>query len=126
MSISHSRVSGLLARMELGASFSRAARCASIDFARSGLPHDFPGWATGRLSGTIWTDLDRLVAGCDNPMGFIAAQEIGISEHFEVGSLFASGATIFAPLRQRLPAGGQAALDVERRSDGAQGRPSLD
>lgn len=100
---------------------SRAARCASSDIARAGRPRDFPGWATVGLGDPAWTSLDRLVAGCDNPLGFVAAQEIGISEHFEVGSLFASGTAVFAPLRTREPAGAQAPLGAR-----TPGRPALD
>lgn len=107
-----------------GSLVSRAARCASSGVARWGRPRDFPKWATIGLTDPTWTDLDRLVAGCDNPLGFVAAQEIGISEHFEVGSLFATGGIALAPLRTREPS--RSPVPVSARQTDGRGRPSLD
>lgn len=107
-----------------GSLVSRAARCASGDAARAGRPRAFPKWATIGLSDPAWDQFDRLVAGCDNPLGFVSAQEIGISEHFEVGSLFASGTSVFAPLRRREPSGGTVSFSA--RPADSHGRPSLD
>lgn len=84
---------------------SRAAKCASNDFALLGLPHQFPAWAFDEQSATHWKDFDALLAGCDNPLGLVSSQEIGISEHFEIGSLYLSGSAAFGPFFKQYAAG---------------------
>lgn len=70
---------------------SRAAACAAHPVAKWGDPRAFPAWANKTpASAPNWPRFERLLAGCDNPMGFVAAQEIGISEHFEIGGLFSA------------------------------------
>lgn len=113
------------------ADVSRAARCASNAFARSGNPREFAQWATeGILTGPrapYWKDFAELVAGCDNPLGFVAAQEIGISEHFEVGSLFSAGGTYLAPRLTVAQPGDDGLRPIVRSGrHAASGRPSLD
>ena len=78
--------------------FSRAAACASTPAAKSGRPRDFPKWAVVGPDDSTWPAderlnwqrFSRLIAGCDNPMGHQSSQEIGISEHFEVGGMFSA------------------------------------
>ncbi len=71
---------------------SRSTACLESPFGRSGRPGEFPGWSVGGYENQpFWNDMETFVAGCDNPLGFVAAHEVGISEHFEFGSLVASG-----------------------------------
>ncbi|MEH3147512.1 MAG: hypothetical protein PGN34_19700 [Methylobacterium frigidaeris] len=86
---------------------SRAAACASHPVAKGGDPRQYLTWATeGAPADSDLLHYDALVAGCDNPLGYVGAQEIGISEHFEVGSLFSAQGNVASPaLRVASPAG---------------------
>lgn len=113
------------------ADVSRAARCASNAFARSGKPHGFVEWATEATGAAVndpfWKDFAELVAGCDNPMGFVPAQEIGISEHFEVGSLFSATGMQQPPAYAPSVSGDDRLRPIVRAGKHpASGRPSLD
>ena len=46
------------------------------------LPDDLPP-----AEAAYWADHAKAVAACDNLEGFVAAQEVGISEHFEIGAV---------------------------------------
>ncbi|WP_298960546.1 hypothetical protein [uncultured Methylobacterium sp.] len=82
-----------------GSAASRAAACALNPIAKGGDPLNYLAWATvgGGGSNQILPHYDALMRGCDNPLGYVAAQEIGISEHFEVGSLFSARGNVSAP-----------------------------
>ncbi|RVU15503.1 hypothetical protein EOE48_19760, partial [Methylobacterium oryzihabitans] len=86
---------------EGSAAASRAAACALNPIAKGGDPLNYLAWAIrGGLPPYLKSDLhalEALVMGCDNPLGYVAAQEIGISEHFEVGSLFSASGNGNAP-----------------------------
>ena len=84
---------------------SRAAKCASNDFALLGLPHQFPAWAFEEQNAAHWKDFEALLAGCDNPLGLVSSQEIGISEHFEIGSLYLSGSAAYGAFFKQHAAG---------------------
>ncbi|WBU51911.1 hypothetical protein [Paracoccus sp. SCSIO 75233] len=55
---------------------------------RKGLARQHDRWRNGKLSpaekAAFWDRRDKLVARCDNIESFVAAQEVGISEHFEI------------------------------------------
>ncbi|WP_238193063.1 hypothetical protein [Methylobacterium frigidaeris] len=64
----------------------RNEHCHDDRIARDGRPRDLAGLVsrTGPTAG-FWTTFERLIGGCDNLLGITSAQEIGLSEHFEVG-----------------------------------------
>ena len=74
-------------------SASRATACATNSIAKGGLATEFVTWANSGIGQGYFSDLERLIAGCDNPMGYLSAQEIGISEHFEFGNQYSSTST---------------------------------
>ncbi|PVA09546.1 hypothetical protein DC366_12655 [Pelagivirga sediminicola] len=57
---------------------------------RTGIARQHDRWRNGLLAPTddtaYWDAHSELVAACDNLEGFTAAQEVGISEHFEIPS----------------------------------------
>ena len=66
--------------------------CLAQAAANDGRPDDYVNWRDSPVSPTgpngFWMDFETLIAECDNLEGFTFAQEIGISEHFEInGSL---------------------------------------
>ncbi|KMO44573.1 hypothetical protein VQ03_02080 [Methylobacterium tarhaniae] len=65
----------------------RNERCHEARDARDGRPRDLAGLVgkTGPAAG-FWATHERLIAGCDNLAGITPAQEIGLSEHFEIGA----------------------------------------
>lgn len=67
-----------------------------LRMAREGRPDEYARWTqdgskgfpVGSPESKFWQDMDRQIAACFNVDGHIAAQEIGISEHFEFKSAF--------------------------------------
>ena len=80
---------------ELAATHSRAAACAQ--FGNTGRAREFAGWALTARGDPYWDRIRALAAGCDNILGYVPAQEIGISEHFEVGATFSAQSGEYAP-----------------------------
>ncbi len=68
----------------------------ALRIARAGRPEEYDRWAekgskdfpVGSDAHKFWSDFDAQIADCFNMDGRIAAQEIGISEHFEFKSAF--------------------------------------
>lgn len=81
---------------------SRFDRCQENRDARDGRPRQFRDWLTGKNPGdSFWKAFADLARDCDNLMGVVAAQELGISEHFEIGGYFRSETPAIALFRAR-------------------------
>ncbi|NNM74241.1 hypothetical protein [Enterovirga aerilata] len=66
-------------------------RCHEHRDARDGRPRDLVGArTTAGPNATFWANFEALASRCDNLVGYTSAQEIGISEHFEVGGRFSA------------------------------------
>ncbi|WP_304619217.1 hypothetical protein [Paracoccus sediminilitoris] len=72
-------------------------------------------WRRGMLNSgddtDFWDGHSRLVALCDNVESFVAAQEVGISEHFEIPAAPSKHSVQFRALQDRGSMGDTAALD---------------
>ncbi|NJS39125.1 MAG: hypothetical protein HC783_08995 [Rhodobacteraceae bacterium] len=105
-------------------------RTGCFSAANRGRPGEYLTWtdeglkafATGSPEADYWTEREKTLAECDNIEGFTFAQEIGISEHFEMrgslrsdvgGSLEAKLASAGVDLRFRTFAGANG-LPVDR------------
>lgn len=79
--------------------------------AETGRPLQFMRWfATfGRTSPSgEWLERYRAIAAeCDNVAGYVTAQEVGISEHFEFAGAFSSSSGAFGESRMRVLAAGE-------------------
>ncbi|KMO40809.1 hypothetical protein VQ02_07030 [Methylobacterium variabile] len=77
----------------------RNEHCHDDRDARDGRPRDLTGLVdrTGPAAG-FWTTFERLIGGCDNLLGVTSAQEIGLSEHFEIGGRLSATAPGYADL----------------------------
>ena len=63
--------------------------------AKAGLPHEYEDWlynngAIPAADRPYWQRFEKLIAACNNIEGYVTAQEIGISEHFEMTGPFSS------------------------------------
>lgn len=75
-----------------------------------GYPEFYDAWLSRRLDEATeaapdrdliraaFAALERRIAECDNAEGYVAAQEIGISEHFEIEGVFSSERGVFRSL----------------------------
>lgn len=76
--------------------------CAQLEAARAGRPDQYSTWlrhgfGPGGVSGAdeaFWRRHEAFLAECFNAEGRIAAQEVGISEHFEFKSAFRQDITV--------------------------------
>ena len=80
--------------------------------AKAGLPYEYQSWLYGEQpipdpDKPYWQRFEKLLAACNNLEGYVTAQEIGISEHFELSGPFS----------------GRGNLAPERVSDGLGSRP---
>ncbi|MET7241764.1 hypothetical protein ABZT49_00185 [Methylobacterium sp. EM32] len=74
-----------------GAPRARTERCHDDPAARDGRPRALvSGTTPGAADQAYQLAFDALAAGCDNLLGYTSAQEIGLSEHFEVGARFSA------------------------------------
>ncbi|WP_093565552.1 hypothetical protein [Methylobacterium sp. 174MFSha1.1] len=98
-----------------GAPRPRNERCHDDRDARDGRPRDLAGLIdrTGPAAG-FWATYERLIGGCDNLLGMTSAQEIGLSEHIEIGGRLSATAPGYADL----PGGGFAATASYAGSSG--------
>ncbi|MEZ5867863.1 MAG: hypothetical protein R3D46_05100 [Defluviimonas denitrificans] len=80
----------------LGACYNSPGSFSGLRMARAGRPDEYGTWAKKDHTAfpvnsdayLFWRDMERQIADCINTDGRIAAQEIGISEHFEFRSAF--------------------------------------
>ena len=76
------------------------SRCFAAALGYAWRPREYAAFLRGEVGGGDWPKIRQALARCDNAEGFVTAQEIGISEHFEFASEFRLDAT-FAALRRR-------------------------
>ncbi|WP_375459504.1 hypothetical protein [uncultured Enterovirga sp.] len=83
----------------------RTERCQDDAVARDGRPRQYRDWVWGGLDAppgdrAFWAAFEALAAGCDNLSGVVSAQEIGLSEHFEIGGYYRSESPNVSTLRE--------------------------
>lgn len=101
----------------------RNERCHDDRDARDGRPRDLTGLIdTAGPAVGFWKTFERLIGNCDNLLGVTSAQEIGLSEHFEIGGRLSASAPGYADL----PGGGFAATASYAGSSGRLRAPRSD
>lgn len=99
---------------------------------RYGYPEFYEAWRDNRLDDALqgnpdavmikqfFTALEQRMSGCDNVEGFVASQEVGISEHFEIDGVFSSERPL---IRKAI---GAATVSAERPADSLFNLGSMD
>lgn len=75
-----------------------ALACRNLAVASGGMPRDYRAWERQEKTRdpAFWHDYETMLARCFNGEGRIAAQEIGISEHFEFTGAYIAGSNAAA------------------------------
>ncbi|MGX0975086.1 hypothetical protein ACSSVY_000784 [Roseovarius sp. MBR-51] len=84
------------------ACYETPGNASGLRIAREGRPEEYHVWmnegldafALGSAERLFWSDIETFIATCFNVDGRVAAQEIGISEHFEFAAAFHEGTNV--------------------------------
>ncbi|MGE3916463.1 MAG: hypothetical protein AB7F78_12280 [Hyphomicrobiaceae bacterium] len=107
---------------------SRQQTCIYHPVAKNTRPRQQSIWASGYAAADpgFILNQNRLVAGCDNIRNIVTAQEIGISEHFEIGSNLSSKSTIVQPRAIQKSVGLQSTLGARAPARADEPRPAAE
>ncbi len=102
--------------------YESAGAQSGLRMARVGRPDEYVRWSregaaafpVGSDDRKFWTDMETQIARCFNTDGRIAAQEVGISEHFEFKSAFLYDTNIETILFQQLFFGQREKIEADK------------